>query len=262
MGDPLALKRPKLEKDDNGSTYYPRTTSNGTGATATSVAPPCDDVEEGDDISEEAVVALVAHRERDFKRCKLKLLHYQPLLWLARFRDRKSALSRSKPKLPTPPIQRDPKPSPPPNQRDLKPSPQLPMPEKKAPLPAPQQLARPQLVIPRTSNRSAPRPEPMPGLKKAAGPSLSSLGVLPERSRKEEKKPKRKIEQKEHQNLIPNVKKSSATVLKFQGGNLVSSQHRRKLRCLELCPANDQLVVISALDGLVTLWQVETRGYA
>jgi hypothetical protein len=50
-------------------------------------------------------------------------------------------------------------------------------------------------------------------------------------------------EQKEHQNLIPSVRKSSATVLKFQGGNLVSSQHRRKLRCLELCPVNDQLVV-------------------
>jgi hypothetical protein len=50
-------------------------------------------------------------------------------------------------------------------------------------------------------------------------------------------------EEKEHQNLIPSVKKSSATVLKFQGGNLVSSQHKRKLRCLELCPANDQLVV-------------------
>ena len=50
-------------------------------------------------------------------------------------------------------------------------------------------------------------------------------------------------EQKEHQNLIPSVGKSSATVLRFQGGNLVSSQHRRKLRCLELCPANDQLVV-------------------
>jgi hypothetical protein len=50
-------------------------------------------------------------------------------------------------------------------------------------------------------------------------------------------------EEKEHQNLIPSVKKSSATVLKFQGGTLVSSQHKRKLRCLELCPSNDQLVV-------------------
>ena len=109
---------------------------------------------------------------------------------LARFRDRKPAPSRSEPKLPTPPIQRDPKPSPPPIQRDLKPSPQPPLPEKKAPSPAPQPSARPQLVIPGTSNRPAPRPEPMPGLKKAAAPSSSAPL---ERSRKEEKKPKRKI---------------------------------------------------------------------
>ena len=80
MGDPQALKRPKLEKDDNGSTYCPRPASNGAGATAASGAPPRDDVEEEDDISEEAVVALIAHRERDVERCKLKLLHYQSLV--------------------------------------------------------------------------------------------------------------------------------------------------------------------------------------
>ncbi|AQK61563.1 hypothetical protein Zm00014a_034428 [Zea mays] len=268
MGDPPALKRPKLEKGDNDSTYCPRSASNGAGANG---PPPRDDVEE-DDISEEAVIALIAHRERDVERCKLKLLHYQSLLdaaemkleeahsRLARFRDRKPPPTRSEPKLPTPPIQREPKPSPPPIRRDLKPSPQPP--EKKAPSPAPQPSASPQLVIPGTNNRPAPRPQPMPGLKKAAAPSSSSSRAPLERSRKEEKPPKRKIEQKEHRNLIPSVRKSSATVLKFQGGNLVSSQHRRKLRCLELCPANDQLVVTSALDGLVTLWQVETRGYA
>lgn len=50
--------------------------------------------------------------------------------------------------------------------------------------------------------------------------------------------------QREHQNLVQSVKKSSApTTLKFYGGTLVSSQHKRKLRCLELCPADDQLVV-------------------
>lgn len=67
-------------------------------------------------------------------------------------------------------------------------------------------------------------------------------------------------EEKEHQNLIQSVKKLSATVLRFHGGTLVSSQHKRKLRCLELCPANDQLVVTSALDGIVTLWQVQSKG--
>ncbi|ONM11629.1 transducin family protein / WD-40 repeat family protein [Zea mays] len=276
MGDPPTLKRPKLEKADDDSTYCPRPSSNGAapvrtpGATAAIGAAPGDDVEEEDDIAEEAVIALIAHRERDVERCKLKLLHYQSLLdtaemkleeahsRLARFRDRKPPPTRSEPKPPTPPIQREHKPSPPPIQRDLKPSPQPLI--QKAPSPAPQPSARPQLVIPGTSNRPTPRPEPMPGLKRAAAPSSSSSPAPPERSRKEEKKPKIKMEQKEHQNLIPSVGKSSATVLRFQGGNLVSSQHRRKLRCLELCPANDQLVVTSALDGLVTLWQVETRG--
>ncbi|RLN17638.1 U5 small nuclear ribonucleoprotein 40 kDa protein-like [Panicum miliaceum] len=266
MGDPPALKRPKLEKDDHDSAYCPRPSANGTApvppaaSAAASGAPPNDEDEEA--MAEEAVVALVAHRERDVERCKLKLLHYQTLLdsaemklaeaqaRLARYKDRKP---------PPPPSQREPKPPLRPIQRDPKPSPP---PEKKAPAPAPQPAGRPQLVIPGANNRPAPRPEPMPGLKKAAAPPSSSSPVLPppERSRKEEKKPKRKIEEKEHQNLIPSVKKSSAMVLKFQGGTLVSSQHKRKLRCLELCPSNDQLVVTSALDGLVTLWQVEPRG--
>ncbi|CAD6207678.1 unnamed protein product [Miscanthus lutarioriparius] len=48
MGDPPALKRPKLEKDDNGSTYCPRPASNGPGATAARAPTPRDDVEEGD----------------------------------------------------------------------------------------------------------------------------------------------------------------------------------------------------------------------
>jgi hypothetical protein len=49
--------------------------------------------------------------------------------------------------------------------------------------------------------------------------------------------------QREPQNLIQSVRKSPPTLLKFYGGHLVPSQHKRKLRCLELCPANDQLVV-------------------
>ncbi|CAN6286153.1 unnamed protein product [Urochloa humidicola] len=283
MADPPALKRPKLEKDESHSAYGTRTPANGA---APAPPPPSAGDDDEEPMAEEAILALVTHRERDVERCKLKLLHYQSLLdtaeiklaeaqsRLARCRDRDPPPPRQaepnpppppppvkrEPKSPPPLIQRDPKPSPPPPpppiQRDPKPSP----PQKKAPAPAP--AARPPLVIPGPSNRPAPRPEPMPGLKKTAAPSSSSSPAPspPERSRKEDKRPKRKIEEKEHQNLIPSVKKSSATVLKFQGGTLVSSQHKRKLRCLELCPADDQLVVTSALDGLVILWQVEPRG--
>jgi len=237
MGDPPALKRPKLEKDDHDSAYCSR-------PSASAAASGDDEDEEA--MAEEAVVALVAHRKRDVERCKLKLLHYQSLLDSAEMKlaEAQARLDRYKDRKPPPPSQREPKPPPQPIQRDPKPSPP---PEKKAPAPAPapQPAGRPQLVIPGANNRPAPRPEPMSGLKKAAAPSSSSSPAPPppERSRKEEKKPKRKTEEKEHQNLIPSVKKSSATVLKFQGGTLVSSQHRRKLRCLELCPSNDQLVV-------------------
>ncbi|XP_062213964.1 uncharacterized protein LOC133914991 [Phragmites australis] len=265
MGDPPAFKRSKLEKDDYDSAYWPRPSSNAAAtvppAFAASGAPPPE--EEDEDITEEAVVALIAHRERDVERCKLKLLHYQSLLdtaemklseaqaRLARCRDR--APDRKPPpplpgkRAPTPPNPRNPKPLPPPP------------PEKKASAPAPQPAARPQLVIPGANTRPVPRPEPMPGLKKAAASSSSSSLAPPERTRTEDKKTRRKIE-KEHQNLIPSVKKSSATVLKFHGGSVVSSQHKRKLRCLELCPVNDQLVVTSALDGSLTLWQVQPRG--
>ncbi|CAN6297020.1 unnamed protein product [Urochloa humidicola] len=289
MADPPALKRPKLEDDDSRSTnQHHRPSANG----AAPPTPAASDDEEA--MAEEAALALVTHRQRDVERCKLKLLHYQSLLdtaetklaeaqsRLARCRDRNTPPTQAEPKPPPPPaapaapvkrepkspppIHRDSKPSPPPPpiHREPKPSPPPPQPQPQPPpakkAPAPQPAARPSLVIPGPSNRPAPRPEPMPGLKKTAAPSSSPAPSPPERSRKEEKKPKRKIEEKEHQNLIPSVKKSSATVLKFQGGTLVSSQHKRKLRCLELCPANDQLVVTSALDGLVTLWQVEPRG--
>ncbi|CAO2194430.1 unnamed protein product, partial [Urochloa humidicola] len=179
MADQPALKRPKLEDDDSHSAHQHH-------------LPVAEDEEA---MAEEAVLALVAHRERDVERCKLKLLHYQSLLdtaetqlaeaqsRLARYRDRNTP--------PAQPVKREPKsPPPPPIQRHPKPS----------------------LVIPGPSNRPAPRPEPMPA------------PLPPERSSKEDNKPKRKID-KEHHNLTPSVNKSSATVLKFQGGTLLSSQH-------------------------------------
>ncbi|CAA0811298.1 transducin family protein / WD-40 repeat family protein [Striga hermonthica] len=72
---------------------------------------------------------------------------------------------------------------------------------------------------------------------------------------------KRKIEQKEHVDLIPLVAKNSSPVtIRCHGGPLLSSQHKRKLRSLALCPTNDQLFVTSALDGMVNLWQLQGRG--
>lgn len=78
MGDSPALKKPKLEKDDYDSAYWPRPSSNGPAPKppASAAGPE----EEEEDIAEEAVLALIAHRERDVERCKLKLLHYQSLV--------------------------------------------------------------------------------------------------------------------------------------------------------------------------------------
>uniref|UniRef100_A0ACD5XA68 Uncharacterized protein n=1 Tax=Avena sativa TaxID=4498 RepID=A0ACD5XA68_AVESA len=263
-GDPPALKRPKLEKEDyshrpspaNGSAPRPPSSASTFSA---SDAPPPD--EQGDDMGEEAVRALIAHRERVVEQCKLKLAHYQSQLETAenelavarsRYRDR-APPSRNPP--PPPPDRR----TPPPVQRDPKPPPQ---PTQKTPAPQ----ARPQLVIPGTNTRPAPRApaprtEPAPRPKKSTAASSSSSLALQERPKKADKKPKREIVQREPQNLIQSVRKSSSpTMLKFYGDHMVASQHKRKLRCLELCPANDQLVVTSALDGMVTLWQVQSSG--
>ncbi|KAL2533930.1 transducin family protein/WD-40 repeat family protein [Abeliophyllum distichum] len=72
---------------------------------------------------------------------------------------------------------------------------------------------------------------------------------------------KRNLEQKEHKELIPLISScSSPHTICCQTGFPLSSQHKRKLRSLVLCPTNDQLFVTSALDGMVNLWEVRDRG--
>ncbi|KAI5569607.1 hypothetical protein POPTR_012G108100v4 [Populus trichocarpa] len=72
---------------------------------------------------------------------------------------------------------------------------------------------------------------------------------------------KRKIEQKEHKELIPLVSRSSAPcTVHCHTSNHISSQHKRKLRSVAVCPVNDQLFVSSALDGMINLWQLQARG--
>lgn len=51
-------------------------------------------------------------------------------------------------------------------------------------------------------------------------------------------------EEREHTDLIPLIGKSSSPhTIRCQTGCLLSSQHKRKLRSLILCPSNDQLFV-------------------
>uniref|UniRef100_A0A3B6N2T5 Uncharacterized protein n=2 Tax=Triticum aestivum TaxID=4565 RepID=A0A3B6N2T5_WHEAT len=255
------MKRPKLEKDDGWSRHP--SAANGSAprppAASPSDAPPPGGEEDDEELPEEAVLALIAHHEREVERYKLKLDAAERKLAdtrsrLARHRGR-APDRNNQPPPPPPPVQKAAAPdrrTPPPSQREApKPS----APSQKPPAPQ----ARPQLVIPGAGHsRPAPRPA-LPVPKKS--PSSSSPSLVQAPQRKAEKKPKREIVQREHQNLVQSVKKSSApTTLKFYGGTLVSSQHKRKLRCLELCPADDQLVITSALDGMVTLWQVQSSG--
>ncbi|KAL1203407.1 WD repeat-containing protein VIP3 [Cardamine amara subsp. amara] len=69
---------------------------------------------------------------------------------------------------------------------------------------------------------------------------------------------KRKFEQKEHKELIRLIgRNSSPTTIKCHTSNQISSQHKRKLRSLILCPVNEQLFATSSLDGMVSLWQLQ-----
>lgn len=80
----------------------------------------------------------------------------------------------------------------------------------------------------------------------------------------QEKRPKRKLEQKEHVDLISSVRGGSSNArpspLRFQTGTLLSSQHKRKLRSLVMNPTSEQLFATSALDGTVNLWQLQGKG--
>ncbi|PRQ16853.1 putative transcription factor WD40-like family [Rosa chinensis] len=77
----------------------------------------------------------------------------------------------------------------------------------------------------------------------------------------QDKGTKRKFEEKEHKELIPMVRTSSKpSIIQCHSNNHISSHHKRKLRCLYMCPVNDQLFATSALDGLVNLWEVQGRG--
>ncbi|KAK6924600.1 hypothetical protein RJ641_008926 [Dillenia turbinata] len=71
----------------------------------------------------------------------------------------------------------------------------------------------------------------------------------------------RKFEQKEHKELIPSIRTSSSpSLVQCCTYTHISSQHKRKMRSLALCPTNNQLFVTSALDGVVNLWQIQARG--
>ncbi|KAM7272255.1 hypothetical protein ACFE04_026918 [Oxalis oulophora] len=133
-------------------------------------------------------------------------------------------------------------------------------------------------VIPETSFAKKPS---VPTVKAAstassvrASPSTSTSGMVkvkienpsrttpdPKVVERQEKGLKRKLEEKQHKELIPLIcSNSKAGSIRFNTSNYFPSQHKRKLRSLTLCPVNDQLFVTSALDGMMNLWQLHSRG--
>ncbi|CAJ1937597.1 unnamed protein product [Sphenostylis stenocarpa] len=73
---------------------------------------------------------------------------------------------------------------------------------------------------------------------------------------------KRKYEHKEDVNLISLISKSSSPeLLSHQISHHFSSQHKRRVRCVAVCPVNDHHFVTSALDGVVNLWDVHSSEY-
>ncbi|KAK7358716.1 hypothetical protein VNO77_00654 [Canavalia gladiata] len=70
-----------------------------------------------------------------------------------------------------------------------------------------------------------------------------------------------KFAHKEHKELVPLVCKSSTPgSVKCQLSKHFSSLHKRKLRCIAVCPVNDRHFVTSALDGVVNLWEIQSLG--
>ncbi|KAJ8452189.1 hypothetical protein Cgig2_005994 [Carnegiea gigantea] len=72
---------------------------------------------------------------------------------------------------------------------------------------------------------------------------------------------KRKPERREHQELVSMVRsRPSPSLIHCNASTHISSQHKRKLRSLSICPVNEQLFITSALDGRVNLWQIQAKG--
>ncbi|XP_043694718.1 U5 small nuclear ribonucleoprotein 40 kDa protein-like [Telopea speciosissima] len=113
--------------------------------------------------------------------------------------------------------------------------------------------SRPQLVNPAVNPKIVPA---------SVGLESQVTSSFPSQSNKVEKpSTKRKLEQKQHKELIPLIcRLPSPCIIRCHPGSHFCSQHKRKLRSLALNPINDQLFVTSALDGFVNLWQIQAKG--
>lgn len=271
-----ALKKPKVETNDDNEPELLSTT-------ITTTTKKMDDNNSDHNSSdsdsrqeqEEALVALIEHRTREVKHLKQRISYYQSQLEEAekRLHDSQSKLARLR-------IQSKAVPS----KASLENGTKNVKAERRSTSPIPIHKAssrnlpqsKPELLIPavnpkipqviKSSNGSGTQASPSASTQsnspmKVKGNKPSRVSSQLEVVEIEDKGTKRKFEQKEHKELIPLIQRtSSPCILHCHANNHISSQHKRKLRCLALCPVNDQLFVTSALDGFVNLWQVQARG--
>ncbi|WOL03885.1 U5 small nuclear ribonucleoprotein 40 kDa protein [Canna indica] len=282
MDSSRLLKKPKLEDDAielNGDGDKARPGANSNSGDASRSGNDGESLREQEQEQEEALVALVEHRTKECQILRKKLEDAEKRLSdtkakLARVRLR----SKPSPSAATVVVKEEGRSSSPArkdrnNQEYAQNRPTW-----------GQQSSRPQLVLPPLNTKPSTMAADARGgrstkseLKTSPGAgnrTNSSSSVQPNVSEKsksfpekgasvgsQEKKIKRKLEHKEHQDLIRNIRTSSSPcIIRFQAGTLISSQHKRKLRSLELCPVNDHLFVTSALDGIVNLWQLQGKG--
>uniref|UniRef100_A0A5B7A5H3 Uncharacterized protein n=1 Tax=Davidia involucrata TaxID=16924 RepID=A0A5B7A5H3_DAVIN len=261
MSAPSVPKQPKIEREESNE-------DNG--------------AENSRNEQEEALVALIEHRTKEVEHLRQRISYYKSQLDQAerRLEDTQSKLARLRGRDNVMSSQNslgD-------NIKDVKVERRSTSPIRISEASSQNQpQSRPQLVIPAV-NPKIPQPMKMAefGTKASSGSSARASTAVPVHtnsivkikgdksnriSSEEEpvetqaKGTKRKFEQKEHKELIPLIRScSSPCTIRCQTASLISSQHKRKLRSLVLCPTNDQLFMTSALDGVVNLWQVQARG--
>ncbi|KAF6158755.1 hypothetical protein GIB67_040269 [Kingdonia uniflora] len=260
MEEERMLKKPKLERDDNG----------GGGVDV-------DDVEK-----EEALVALIEHRTKEVEHLDQRLRYYtsqleqaerklnDSLSKLARLRSRDNSTGSKnllgdgsvnvkvdrKTSGPVTPISTNESNS----RSQVQSRPQLVIPAVNPKIAQPVKLAESnsKSTVGSGSRASSSYATQSNGVGKLKGDSPykpSAELATTESHAQTTKNPK------EHKEVIPLIRSyASASLIHCHSGVHISSQHKRKLRCLTLCPTNDQLFVTSALDGVVNLWQVLGKG--
>ncbi|MCL7050104.1 hypothetical protein MKW94_015084, partial [Papaver nudicaule] len=237
--------------------------------------------EERDDEHEEALVALIEHRTKEVEHLKKKILYYNSQLeqteqklndsksTLAKLRSRDNSSSSKKLLTNGSNMKVESKTSTSArideshSQIQTQSKPQLLIPVVNPKIAQPVKFTEPNTrVSARSENRASPSVATNSNsVRKVKGDAIGRPFSEPEVIESKDRGTKRKLEQKEHTELIPLIQSSeSACLLRCQSGFHISSQHKRKLRSLVLNPFNDQLFVTSALDGVVNLWQVQGKG--